>query len=202
MTVDGTIQDAFATIYQTDAWTHGSGPGSLPLNTIEYRGFLERFIEANAVRSVTDLGCGDWQFSKQIDWSGIAYTGFDVVEAVVMRNRARHARPNIAFTLFTAIEDLPGGDLLLAKEVLQHLPTRLVQDYIAAIRAKYRYALLTNSTEPGELANTDIAPGGYRPLRLEAPPFNVPGAKIFTYFPQSGSYLWKNVVYLVIGDAR
>jgi hypothetical protein len=201
-TVDDTIPEAFATIYKTDAWSHGSGPGSRSFNTIEYRAFLERFIEANGVKTVTDLGCGDWQFSKQIDWTDIAYTGFDVVESVVIGNRARHARQNIAFKLFGGIHDLPGGDLLLAKEVLQHLPTRTVLEYIPAIRAKYRYALLTNSTEPADIANTDIAPGGYRPLRLDAPPFAVPGAKIFTYFPQAGSYMWKNVVYLVMGDAR
>lgn len=196
---DATIDQAFEAIYAQDAWSDGSGPGSRSVNTIEYRAFLERFIEANGVTSVTDLGCGDWQFSQQIDWSAVTYTGFDVVESVVMTNRARHARRNIAFKLFNSIDDLPSGDLLLCKEVLQHLPTQTVLDYIEAIRGKYRFALLTNSTEPHELANTDIEPGGYRPLRLDRPPFNVPGAKIFTYHSQRGSYFWKNVMFLVMG---
>ncbi len=199
MAASGSIHQAFEAIYKQDAWSGGSGPGSRPTNTIEYRGFLERFIEANRVRSVTDLGCGDWQFSKQIDWSGVSYTGFDVVDSVVMNNRARHARPNIAFKLFRGLEDLPGGDLLVCKEVLQHLPNATILDYIPAIRAKYRFALLTNSTEPQDGANQDIDFGGYRPLRLDEPPFTIPGAKVFTYFPQGGSYLWKNVVFLVMG---
>jgi 2-polyprenyl-3-methyl-5-hydroxy-6-metoxy-1,4-benzoquinol methylase len=196
---DATIDQAFEAIYKQDAWSHGSGPGSRSVNTIEYRAFLERFIEANGVTSVTDLGCGDWQFSRQIDWSGVTYTGFDIVESIVMANRVRHARPNIAFKLFSSIDDLPGGDLLLCKEVLQHLPTQIVLDYIEAIRGKYRFALLTNSTEPRDLANIDIEPGGYRPLRLDQPPLKVPGAKVFTYHSQGGSYFWKNVVFLVMG---
>ncbi len=199
MTSEGPIHQAFEAIYASNSWSHGSGPGSRSRNTIEYRAFLERFIEANRVRSVTDLGCGDWQFSQQIDWSAVAYTGFDVVEPIVTGNREKHGRPNVEFRLFRTIEDLPGGDLLLAKEVLQHLPTQTVLNYIAAIRAKYRFALLTNSTEPRELANTDIAPGGYRPLRLDEPPFDIPGAKVFTYFPQGDSYIWKNVVFLAMG---
>ena len=145
---DPTIHRAFEAIYKNDAWGLGSGPGSRPSNTIEYRAFVEHFIEANGVRSVTDLGCGDWQFSALMDWSCVIYTGFDVVESLIMTNRARHARPNIAFKLFQTIEDLPGGDLLLSKEFLQHLPSQTIADYINTIRMRYRFALLTNSTEP------------------------------------------------------
>ena len=198
--VDPTIHRAFEAIYKEDAWGLGSGPGSRPSNTIEYRAFVERFIEANGVRSVTDLGCGDWQFSALMDWSCVIYTGFDVVESLIMANRARHARPNIAFKLFQTIEDLPGGDLLLSKEVLQHLPSQTIADYINTIRMRYRFALLTNSTEPTGMANGDIAYGGYRPLRLDEPPFNVPGAKVLTYRPQTENFTYKNVVYLVMGD--
>jgi hypothetical protein len=72
---------AFGLIHREDRWTNGSGPGSHPDSTIEYRAFLARFMEANEVGSVTDLGCGDWQFSRYIDWSRASYTGLDVVPA-------------------------------------------------------------------------------------------------------------------------
>jgi len=191
---------AFEAIYSENVWGQGSGPGSHPANTIEYRAFLERFMEANGVRSVTDLGCGDWQSTGLIDWAGIAYTGLDVVEAVVNANRARHAGPTITFDVLRSIDDLPGGDLLIAKEVLQHLPNTTIMTYIAAIRRTYRFALLTNSVEPATLANQDITVGGYRPLRLDEAPFSIPGARVFVYHSQAGGYIWKNVVYLLIGS--
>jgi len=39
-----------------------------------YRTSLEDFIRANGVRSVLDYGCGDWQFSRLIDWQQAFYT--------------------------------------------------------------------------------------------------------------------------------
>ena len=82
------LHQTFQAIYRDQAWVRGSGPGSSPANTIEYRAFVERFIEANSVRSVTDLGCGDWQFSHLIDWSQVEYLGLDLVPEVVGRTAA------------------------------------------------------------------------------------------------------------------
>jgi SAM-dependent methyltransferase len=194
------LTEAFERIYREDLWTNGSGPGSAASSTIEYRAFVERFIKENRVRSVTDLGCGDWQFSALMDWSGVDYLGLDVVASLIDRNRERHGRSNIRFDRMTGIDDLPGGDLLLCKEVLQHLPNALVAEYCAAIRSRYRFALITNAIEPAEIANTDIAPGDWRPLRLAEEPFSQPGATISIYFPQSGSHFWRNGIFLMLGD--
>jgi SAM-dependent methyltransferase len=135
----------FQAIYRNQAWGCGSGPGSSPANRVEYRAFVERFIEANGVRSVTDLGCGDWQFSRLIDWSQVEYLGLDLVPEVVAQNRNRFAGDNIRFDVFSVIDNLSGGDLLLSKEVVQHLPNKVVAEYLAIIRQKYKFALLTNT---------------------------------------------------------
>lgn len=195
------LRQAFEAIYQADAWSHGSGPGSRPLNTIEYRAFVERFIDANAISTVTELGCGDWQFSRLIDWGAVTYTGFDVVDTVVTNNVARYWRSNIDFRLLTHVDDLPGGDLLLAKEVLQHLPLRTIVEYLPVIRSRYRFALITNTDKPEGGLNAEIEPGGYRPLRLDRPPFDLPGAVVLTYFPQTDSGMWRNSVFLTMGSA-
>lgn len=194
------LRGAFEAIYREDRWSNGSGPGSSPANTIEYRAFLERFLKENAIRSVTDLGCGDWQFSRLVDWSAADYTGLDVVPALVETNAARYGRDGLRFGVFTSLDSLPGGDLLLAKEVLQHLPNAMVAEYLAIIRARYRFALLTNAVEPREQANRVITAGDWRPLRLDQPPFSARGAVVLTYFPQSGSHFWKNSTYLLFGD--
>lgn len=113
-------------------------------------------------------------------------------------NRQRFATDDIQFDLLNQIEDLPGGDLLLSKEVLQHLPNDLISNYLEVIRRKYRWALITNAIEPLQQANSDIRPGDWRPLRLERAPFSMPGAYVFIYYPQAGSHFWRNGVYLVM----
>jgi hypothetical protein len=47
-----------------------------------------RFAEASSIRSATDLGCGDWQFSYLINWSNVEYPGIDLVPEVIDNNRA------------------------------------------------------------------------------------------------------------------
>jgi SAM-dependent methyltransferase len=194
--------EIFQTIYGESQWGHGSGPGSAPLNTIEYRAFLERFIQANGIKTVTDLGCGDWQFSHLIDWSGIEYLGLDLVPKVIDENTERFSAKNIRFQEFKDVSELPSGDLLIAKEVLQHLPNQMIIEYIVAIRKRYRFSLLTNSAEPKALANRDIPIGGFRPLRLQDMPFNAAGAVVFNYFPvtDTDTYIFKNSVFLLFGD--
>jgi SAM-dependent methyltransferase len=194
------LRIAFEEIYREDRWSNGSGPGSMPSSTIEYRAFIERFIKENEVRSVTDLGCGDWQFSRLIDWSDVDYVGFDVVGHLIERNRREYGRKNIRFQQFEDVSDLPGGDLLLSKEVLQHLPNEIVLNYLEEIRRKYKFALLTNAIEPSDIANRDIVAGDWRPLRLDQPPFNIRGATVSIYFPQSGSHFWRNGIFLMIGE--
>ncbi len=194
------LRIAFEEIYREDRWSNGSGPGSMPSSTIEYRAFIERFIKENEVRSVTDLGCGDWQFSRLIDWSDVDYVGFDVVGHLIERNRREYGRKNIRFQQFEDVSDLPGGDLLLSKEVLQHLPNEIVLNYLEEIRRKYKFALLTNAIEPSDIANRDIVAGDWRPLRRDQPPFNIRGATVSIYFPQSGSHFWRNGIFLMIGE--
>jgi len=90
-----------------------------------------------------------------------------------------HLRPNTAtieFQLLISTGDLPGGDLLIAKEMLQHLPNKTVTEYIAVIAHRYRFALLTDAIEPVERPNTDSDFGDWRPLRLDRPPFSARGA--------------------------
>lgn len=193
------IRNAFQDVYREDRWSNSSGPGSLPSSTIEYRSFVESFIFANSVKTITDLGCGDWQFSRFMNWSEVNYVGLDVVPDLIERNNQLYSPSNIEFRLSEGTESLPGGDLLIAKEMLQHLPNKLIAEYLNVIVAKYKYALLTNSVAPSEGTNMDIEPGQYRPLRLDIEPFNTKGAVVFTYFPRNNIQMWRNATFLLLG---
>ena len=153
----------------------------------------------NDVRTVTDLGCGDWQFSRMMDWSGKTYRGYDVARSIVDRNNSLYATESISFEVMGQMEDLPGGDLLLCKEVLQHLPNAMIAEMLPIIASRYKFALITNAIEPVANANVDILPGDWRPLRLDREPFYFAGATVFIYFPQKGSHFWRNGVFLIMG---
>jgi hypothetical protein len=68
-------------------------------------------------------------------------------------------------------EELPAADLLISKDVLQHLSNGLVQKFIRN-NLRNKWAILTNDRGS---ANQDVEPGGYRAIDLAAPPFAVRG---------------------------
>jgi len=183
-------QEIFESIYRQAVWgknetgAGASGSGSKLSTTPLYRQMLQQALQATKIRSVVDAGCGDWEFSQAIDWTGVEYKGFDVVESVIARNRERFAMPNIQFFAGDILElDLPPADLLICKHVLQHMPTQDVQRFLTQLE-KYKHVLLTNSVDRRTLSapNVDIAAGAYRTLDPTAPPFSLHGFKVLTYW--------------------
>jgi len=118
-----------------------------------------------------------------MDWSGVKYTGVDVVQSVIHKNRLAFATPSVRFIHADFLsKDLPTADLLICKDVLQHLPNDKITHFIKQF-GKYKYCLITNGvdTQTQSSTNSDIHLGDYRPLDLTRPPFLVTGVKILSY---------------------
>jgi len=196
------LKERFSAIYDRNDWGYQSGVGSMPANTVEYAAFLCNFLHRNNVRSVVDLGCGDWQFSQFVDWSGITYYGTDVVEAVIERNRRIFSRDHIVFEPFRSVAALPAADLLVCKDVFQHLPNALVQQYLDELKPKYKFLLITNDDAPIEYLNKDIEPGGWRTLRLDQPPFAEHAAIVLQWTVHWGRGWTRKATYLFYGRHR
>jgi 2-polyprenyl-3-methyl-5-hydroxy-6-metoxy-1,4-benzoquinol methylase len=196
------MTDKFSEIYENDEWGFGSGVGSLPLNNVEYIRFVKAFIEHNRIRSVVDVGCGDWQFSRFIDWTGVNYVGLDVVDGLVSRNQRHFAREGISFRTLANDADLPSADLLVCKDVLQHLPNASIRRYLDLFKARARFLLITNDDWPAEeLMNTEIAEGQWRPVRLDRPPFSEVAPIVLSWTLEWGG--WKptrKATCLIAGD--
>jgi inositol phosphorylceramide mannosyltransferase catalytic subunit len=196
------IQDVFSTIYAQNLWGGGSGTGSRPENNTEYIRLISQFMVLNEVRSVVDLGCGDWQFSKLIDWSKVCYTGIDVTPAVVGRNIELFSAPNIAFLCSSDIEDVPEADLLICKDVFQHLPNAMVLAYLAALRAKFKWLIITNDDYPEANRNGDIPAGHWRALRLDQPPFLQDCVSLLSWVVVSETPTVRKRTVLIRGDGQ
>lgn len=159
------MADAFARAYKDGQWHQGSGSGSSPANTLLYRQFLAGYMRKYQIRSVLDLGCGDWRVGKLIDWSGVHYHGYDVVPELIMANAIAYGKGWVQFTCADILDvPLPPADLVLCKDLLQHWPDAAISDLIS--RLSGRRALITYDHSNAVLTN--IPAGGYRPLDLRA----------------------------------
>ncbi|SDE95345.1 hypothetical protein SAMN05216337_104041 [Bradyrhizobium brasilense] len=198
------MENRFTKLYSDNEWGYGSGVGSLPLNNIDYMKFLRTFIEANDIRSIVDFGCGDWQFSRFISWENVTYTGFDIVESVVAQNQSSFGRANVSFRVFETGTELPIADLLICKDVFQHLSNRSIQRYLPAFKEKHRFLLITNDDWPAEnLLNSEIEDGEWRPIRLDREPFSEIAPIVLSWTTEWGG--WKptrKTTSLILGRTR
>ena len=195
---DGDLATIFGKKYDPSIsdWGGHSGGGSSPTHNLPYRMFLEQFIALNDIRSVTDVGCGDWQFSRFINFEKVDYSGFDVVPELIERNRSQYGSPKRHFAVMPDnCDELPGGDLLIIKDVLQHLPNEIIFNYREKLFNKFRFCLITNSyAKLGAQTNIDIKPGDFRCLDLNAEPFKFGGAYVTEFF----SPLWEVIRVLLL----
>ena len=182
-------REHFEKIYNEHSWggKSPSGPGSDPQLLRQYLNLLTTLIEDRRIRSVVDIGCGDWSLAKTIDWSGVSYTGIDLVPQLIDRLNQQYRSDNISFVCADLASDgLPHADLCVIKDVLQHLSNASVRRFLSRLDCHFKFALLTNDFSHKQRAgwrrlwrrtslpaNTDIPDGGYRPLCLTHAPFNL-----------------------------
>ena len=174
------LTTTFNRIYAEGTWGRDvagkgtSGTGSTLEITRDYRAYVEDFIRTHGVKSVVDAGSGDWSFSRVIDWGDASYLGVDIASDVVAAVRKKHETARIKFQVGDITDELPAADLLISKDVLQHLSNELVLKFIGnnLRKGKYKWAILTNDRGS---ENRDVASGGYRAINLAAPPFEVKG---------------------------
>ena len=199
------MREVFEAVYDHNKWGYGSGKGSLPRHTRGYVSMLQDFISEHDIETVVDLGCGDWQFSRLLDWTGVQYCGLDLVKSVIDRNTEEYSAPNIEFRVFSGdFDELPGADLLVAKDVLQHWSNESVSAFLPTLE-RYRYNLITNCVNPnGDTENIDIEDAEYRCLDIRRSPFNIDASEIFKFtnhIPFMLRYLrrvrWLKIVLLV-----
>jgi len=132
---------------------------------------------------------------------GVTYVGVDIVASVIDNNQREFGNDNFSFRKFLSLEDLPPADLLVCKDVLQHLPNATVKAYLAAFRKKYKFLLITNDEEPAHLQNIDIDIGGWRTLRLDQEPFCEPSAVVLSWTVLRGKATTTKATYLLYGNS-
>jgi len=167
-----TAREAFIDIYQNDRWglAKVKGDGAV---LQRFADLIQSVITRHKIRSVAEFGCGFWSYARLLDWTGLTYDGYDVVPEVLDFNIGYYGAPNIRFHQMTEGVTPGPADLLISKDVLQHLPVEDVAAYLAMFRERFSFMLITNDIYPETNTNGPIAHGGYRAIRLDLPPFNL-----------------------------
>lgn len=202
--VPETHPDVFEDIYRNEVWGRGqgSGGGSSPFITTGYRDFLQKLLVDLNIKSVIDFGCGDWQFSQLINWSGISYYGYDCVRTIIENDQKKFGRQNIRFDYADEVDQIDQrADLLIIKDVLIHWPNETIKKFLQDCRNRdrFKYVLITNS-KSGKIVenNFDISVGGFHSLDINAEPFNARAEEVYRWDSDSKmTYLIRNerVVY-------
>jgi SAM-dependent methyltransferase len=167
----------FVTYYAANYWRgeeSRSGRGSSLVQTQALRQALPDLLRTLGVRSLLDVPCGDFHWMKRVPLDGIAYTGADIVPALVADLRARHGGTGRRFMLLDLVATTPPpADLLLCRDLLVHLSFAEIEPVLRNIRRSGATWLLT-TTFPNRPSNQELLGCDWRPLNLQAPPFGFP----------------------------
>ena len=181
-----TPEQVFSRIYSQGLWgksagTFHSGSGSTEAHAVEYVRTIAAYVAEHSIRSVVDLGCGDFTIGRKIADIAADYTGVDVVPDLIQHHTQRYATHNVRFAHRDIVADpLPQGDLCLIRQVLQHLSNDQILRILPKL-ARYEHVLVTEHY-PG--AGARLVPNKDKPqghdtrieddsaVFLEHPPFN------------------------------
>ena len=174
---DKRLQERFTEIWRTNTWGSAetrSGPGSTLVQTEALRPRLAAALRDLDVRQLVDAGCGDLNWIHGISEGLELYLGFDVVEELIADLRLRHAaRKNHFFnTADVTRHRLPPAGAILCRDVLTHLNHPLVEEALAHFRRSGSRFLISTTFPRGR--NDPVRIGGWQPIDLCAPPFNLP----------------------------
>ncbi|MCB8836481.1 bifunctional 2-polyprenyl-6-hydroxyphenol methylase/3-demethylubiquinol 3-O-methyltransferase UbiG [Aurantimonas sp. VKM B-3413] len=151
-----------------------SGAGSTVRYTEPLRPRLQEVLRALKVRRFLDAPCGDFNWMKHLDLTGIHYVGLDIVDQVIVENIEKYARPDVEFAVSDITKDpLPESDLMLCRDVLLHLPFAAIADLFRNIlENNIQNLLISNYTvQPNKDLST---PGSARLVNLNLYPFEFP----------------------------
>lgn len=173
MTATKTNAQTFDYIYKTNRWVFGSGTGSIAYFNQPFINFVNNFIDQHSnINTILDIGCGDWQIGQHLNLGGKKYIGTDVSPVILNKTKTKFESPAKHFIHLDATkEDLPDADLVIVKDVLQHLSNTDISSILSKL-TRYRYVIIQNDIYPNQQSNSNILNGQFRPLDITKEPFN------------------------------
>ena len=154
------MEEVFTKIYENCDWGNNnnseyagsSGMGSeLHNNVNTYVPFLKKFITDKNIKTVVDLGCGDFVCGDLIYSDlDVSYTGYDTYKKIIDYNSKQYNSLSkysfIHLDFCNNKEQIINGDLCILKDVIMHWPIDDIYsflDYLVESK-KFKYILICN----------------------------------------------------------
>ena len=147
------MEGKFSKIYAKNIWGGGSGTGSkMSHDNHWYLGLLSTVLEKQ--KKVADIGCGDFNIMKHIDWNGLGidYNGYDVVEDLILNNNHDYGNEFIKFKkLDISLEPhlIQDYDLVILKDVIQHWDDETIKLVLHQLVENNKMVLIGNGYKFG-----------------------------------------------------
>src|SRR4051812_22830254 len=91
------------------------------MSTRNVRKGLDNLIKGGFIKSMIDVGCGDFNWPSALALRGCNYLGIDIVDEFITANRQRYAAPNIHFEEMDIVAQVPPRvDLVLVRDTFGH----------------------------------------------------------------------------------
>jgi hypothetical protein len=205
-------KEIFSKIYEKKMWggegfDYFSGHGShLQAHIGPYKRSVSEFLAQFPIpMNVVDLGCGDFHVGSQIRSNAGSYIACDVVDKLILRNKTTYANLDVDFRVLDIVkDDLPQGDVVIIRQVLQHLSNSAIMRVVEKLKI-FSYVIITEFVPTGNFVpNLDQQTGAFSRLArgvqsgivLTSEPFNLSVKKetIICETPESGGFL-RVIVY-------
>jgi SAM-dependent methyltransferase len=167
------IERAFVRLHAENAKAGPTSSSALE-QSARVRECLPLLLQQLAIRSVLDVGCGDFSWQRTCRFGVKRYIGIDVAGPLIATLQRTFGDEVRSFQMLDARRDpLPTCDLILCRDVFGRLSNADIRSALERFKdtgAKYLLA----TTFPEHTLNADIGTGRSRPLNLCAAPFSFP----------------------------
>lgn len=171
------VAGQFKLIYDRRLWSGSGkreticGAGSTMHATAEIKEDIEKFLKDYDVSSIVDCGCGDFFWMQFVNMNRAEYTGVDIVDDIIEDNKIKY--PEHTFLAGNIIETIPPGEVVIIRDVLQHLSLADNQRIIEnAFSSATRFVIASSYVR--DKYNCETLCTKYRKRNLMLEPFNLP----------------------------
>jgi len=142
----------FEEIYKYNLWSSNkmkkfdSGLGSHEAEVVDkYVESIKKYFGNKPKLDAVDLGCGDFNVGKKIRNLFNSYTACDIVSELIESHKKEYNNCNVDFKRIDfSIDEIPKGDVLFVRQVLQHLDNQTISKFIDNLKkTTFKYLILT-----------------------------------------------------------
>ncbi|WP_126284853.1 class I SAM-dependent methyltransferase [Burkholderia stagnalis] len=177
----------FTRVYRENLWNgleSRSGQGSDQWFTKKLAEGLPDALRKLGVSRLLDLPCGDFNWMKSVDLTGVDYIGGDIVPDMIEVNNVNYGSPSRQFVVLDiATSMLPSADMIFVRDCFIHFSNELIFQALGNIaRSDIRYLCLGTLSRrrypPIQNIDLERTEHGvdfqYRPIQFESPPYSFP----------------------------